>query len=124
MKLGMVEIITDDIKESLKFYELLGFSILLRDTEYCIFLNNKGVKLSLSTPSYHESIYGSIPMSSGSKIDLAFLCDSAQDVDDLCHKLTNAGIKIFQQPVTNKLGERFAMVEDPDGNLLRIYAQS
>ncbi|WP_083318223.1 VOC family protein [Floricoccus tropicus] len=118
----MVEIITDDIEEALKFYKLLGFSILLRDTKDCIFLNNKGVKLSLSTKIYNESIYGTIPRSSGNKVDLAFLCDSAQDVDDLCHKFTNAGVEIFQKPITNKLGERFAMIQDPDGNLLRIYA--
>jgi catechol 2,3-dioxygenase-like lactoylglutathione lyase family enzyme len=55
-------------------------------------------------------------------VALGFKVDSAGDVDALFTKLKRLGYKVDRTPWDAPWGVRYAMVYDPDGNLVEIYS--
>jgi uncharacterized glyoxalase superfamily protein PhnB len=58
----------------------------------------------------------------GSPITLAFLVDSPSDVDTLYDELTNAGYDGHLKPWDAFWGQRYAILRDPDGNDVALFA--
>ena len=67
-------------------------------------------------------IYGHAPMTVGDTIELAFLCDSPEEVDALHAKVVAAGYQSFKEPWSAFWVQRYAIVKDIDGNLLSLFA--
>ena len=61
-------------------------------------------------------------MTVGDTIELAFLCDSPEEVDALHAKVVAAGYQSFKEPWCAFWGQRYAIVKDIDGNLLSLFA--
>ncbi len=61
-------------------------------------------------------------MTVGDTIELAFLCDSPEEVDALHSKVVAAGYQSFKEPWSAFWGQRYAIVKDIDGNLLSLFA--
>jgi catechol 2,3-dioxygenase-like lactoylglutathione lyase family enzyme len=61
------------------------------------------------------------PRGSG-RIGLAFLCDSPTEVDRLHAELTAAGYEGHKEPWDAFWGQRYAVVGDPDGNGVDLFA--
>ncbi|OEV31926.1 glyoxalase [Streptomyces nanshensis] len=59
----------------------------------------------------------------GGRIGLAFLCDSPADVDRLYAELTGAGYEGHNEPWDAFWGQRYAVVADPDGNGVSLFAR-
>lgn len=83
MKLDMIGIITKDMEKSIEFYALLGFIANGATTEEYVELAHEGIRISLNTSKMIAGIYGYEPQTIGDKIELAFLCDSVADVDEI-----------------------------------------
>lgn len=122
MKLDMVGIIVKNMEKAVQFYELLGFTPIGDQTQAYVELTNQGVRISLNTREMITSIYGFEPDNKGEKIELAFLCDTPDEVDDIAEKMSSVGYTIFKTPWDAFWGQRYAIIEDPDGNLLSIFA--
>lgn len=122
MKLDMVGIVVSDMKKAIAFYEVLGFSTVGDATENYVELNNQGVRISLNTRAMIAGIYGFEPESEGDKLELAFLCDSVEEVDQTAKRMKEAGYEIFKEPWDAFWGQRYAIVKDLDGNLLSLFA--
>ncbi|GAA2521818.1 VOC family protein [Winogradskya humida] len=59
-----------------------------------------------------------------SKINLAFACADPAEVDDTHAALVKAGYESHQEPWDAPWGQRYAVVLDPDGNGVDLYAPS
>jgi len=122
MRLDMVGIITKDMARAIKFYELLGFKANGVSTDEYVGLTHEGIRISLNTIKMIAGIYGYEPQTIGDKIELAFLCDSVIAVDEIYQKIIGAGYETFKEPWDAFWGQRYAIVKDPDGNLLSLFA--
>jgi uncharacterized glyoxalase superfamily protein PhnB len=58
----------------------------------------------------------------GHRMGLAFLCESPGLVDATVQGLAGAGYKGATQPWDAFWGQRYAQVEDPDGNVVDLFA--
>jgi lactoylglutathione lyase len=52
------------------------------------------------------------------------LCVYVADVDEAVAAARDAGASVLLEPVEQPWGERVAFVEDPDGNLVMLTAES
>jgi catechol 2,3-dioxygenase-like lactoylglutathione lyase family enzyme len=118
-------VVVDDMARSLTFYELLGFKFPVEaygeihvEVELPgglqIYWDCTQQWASRYAPDYRPGPHG--------RVALGFKVDSAGDVDALFTKLKNFGYKVDRTPWDAPWGVRYAMVYDPDGNLVEIYS--
>ncbi len=62
------------------------------------------------------------PPSGGHRVALAFRCDSPAEVDRVFADLTAAGHPGLHEPWDAFWGMRYAVVADPDGNSVDLFA--
>ena len=62
------------------------------------------------------------PPAGGPRTGLAFLCDSADDVDRVYGELLDAGAGSGKEPWDAPWGQRYAQLKDPDGNAVDLFA--
>ena len=124
-QLDLIGIVVDDMARSLTFYRQLGVD-LPSDADsqpHVEVALPGGIRLAWDTletvrsfdPDYH-------PPSGGSRIGLAFLMDSPADVDAAYEKLTAAGYHGHKAPWDAFWGQRYALIHDPDGNHVDLFA--
>ncbi|BFP51351.1 VOC family protein [Streptomyces sp. CMC78] len=125
-RLDAISIVTADLAASLAFYRRLGLDIpdgaesaphvevtlpggqrLLWDTEEVI---------ASFDPAWKR------PAGGGERVALAFVCDSPQEVDAVYAELTGAGYTGHLKPWDAVWGQRYAVVLDPDGCGVSLFA--
>ncbi|MFU8770906.1 MAG: VOC family protein [Anaerolineales bacterium] len=123
-KLDLIGIVVKDMAASLAFYRQLGLEIpSAADTEPHVEVTlPTGFRIAWDTRELMESIYEEWPEPQGHRIGLAFLCDTPDDVDSFYHNLIEAGYQGFKPPWDAFWGQRYAVVCDPDGNLVDLFA--
>jgi catechol 2,3-dioxygenase-like lactoylglutathione lyase family enzyme len=120
---GFICVIVKDMARSLAFYEHLGFKFPPEAyAEIHVELELPGglqiywqraQEANLYAPDYRPAPHG--------MVTLGFQVDSAGDVDALFTKLRELGYKGDRTPWDAPWGARYAIVYDPDGNLVVIY---
>ena len=123
--LDLVGMVVSDMAESLDFYRRLGLEIPAEaDTEGHVEARlPNGLRLAWDTEDVIKSFDASWePPSGGHRVGLAFLCASPQDVDDTYRQLTAAGAHGHLEPWDAFWGQRYAVVADPDGNHVDLFA--
>lgn len=122
MKLDMVGLIVENMKESISFYQLLGFQLLEGDeTASYVELNNKGVRISLNKIEMITEVLGFKPEITGDKIELAFLCESKKEVNELVEKIRQNQFEIIQEPFLAPWKQYYALVRDADRNIISLF---
>jgi len=58
----------------------------------------------------------------GQRVTFACRCDSAHEVDAVFARVTGAGYEGRQEPWDAPWGQRYAMLGDPDGNRVDLFA--
>lgn len=123
IKLDLVGIVVADMKKSLDFYRLLGLNIPAQaDNEKHVEVEQNGFRLAFDAQDMIKEIYGEWKEPVGHRIELAFLCDSREAVDELYSKIIAHGFSGHREPWDAFWGQRYAIVQDPDGNLLSLFA--
>ncbi|KQL48478.1 glyoxalase [Brevibacillus choshinensis] len=123
IKLDMVGIVVQDMKKSLDFYRVLGLEIPERaNTEMHVEVAQDGLRLAFDTVEVAKGVYGSWDEPTGHRIELAFLCDSADALNALYEKLMHHCYVGHREPWDAFWGQRYAIVTDPDGNLISLFA--
>ncbi|KAK1182030.1 VOC family protein [Streptomyces sp. NBS 14/10] len=122
-----IGLVTTDMAASLAFYRRLGVNIPAdADTEPHVEATLPGgLRLLWDTVAVVRSFDSDwTPSSSGSeRIGLAFLCDSPADVDKTYAELVESGIgRGHKEPWDAFWGQRYAVVVDPDGNGVSLFA--
>jgi uncharacterized glyoxalase superfamily protein PhnB len=122
MKLDMIGIVVSDIPRSLAFYRLLGLQIPefnTADNHVEIVLPN-GLRFAwdkLEMMKTFDPTASLQPHNVG-----AFLCSSPEDVDSTHQRLLEAGYNSHKAPWDAFWGQRYAMVKDPDGHTVDLFA--
>ncbi|TCP25577.1 putative glyoxalase superfamily protein PhnB [Scopulibacillus darangshiensis] len=123
VKLDMVGIVVMDMKASLEFYRVLGFDIPEKmNEEPHVEVNQDGVRLAFDKQEMAKEIYGGWEEPSGHRIELAFLCESDEALNKLYEKIIGHGYTSHREPWDAFWGQRYAIVIDPDGNLISLFA--
>jgi len=123
--LDMVGIVVDDMARSLAFYRELGIPIPegAETEDHVEVALPSGVRFAWDQIDMVRSFNPDFqPTSGDGRVALAFLCESAAEVDAVCGRLVAAGYAIHKQPWDAFWGQRYAMVRDPDGNGLDLFA--
>ncbi|MGX7244064.1 VOC family protein [Enterococcus quebecensis] len=124
MKLDMVGIIVESMEQAILFYERLGFKAIGEKNAEYVELDHVGTRISLNTKKMIAGVYGYEPKNEGDKIELAFLCESSAEIDQLCKTMKDFGYEIFREPWQAFWGQYYAIIKDPDGNLLSFFCNS
>lgn len=123
-RLDLIGIIVQDMAASLAFYRRLGFDIAAEaDTEGHVEAMAGGLRIAWDTVEVIKGFDpGWLPPVGDHRIGVAFLCDSATEVNELYADLTAAGYAGYKEPWDAFWGQRYAIVRDPDGNPIDLFA--
>lgn len=120
----LVGMIVRDMARALAFYRLLGLDLPPEaDAEgHVEYRTPGGFRLAWDTVDLIESFSGPWQPPTGHRMGLAFLCDSPADVDATFQRVVDAGHEPLTPPWDAFWGQRYAVVRDPDGNPVDLFA--
>lgn len=124
-KFAVVGLIAADMATTLAFYRRLGLDIpAAADTEPHVEVELPGgVKLAFDTEATIRSFHPEWqPVTGAGRIGLAFLAPDPAAVDALYDDLVAAGHHSELAPFDAFWGQRYATVQDPDGNGVDLFA--
>jgi len=125
-KMDMIGLAVSDLAASLAFYRRLGLDIAdgAESEPHVEATLPGGLRIAWDTYEGMRSFDpGWKPASGGSSaISLAFLVDSPAEVDSLYADLTGAGYEGHLAPWDAFWGQRYAVLRDPDGNDVALFA--
>jgi uncharacterized glyoxalase superfamily protein PhnB len=124
-RFDMVGLVVTDMAAALAFYRRLGVDVPAEaDTEPHVEAPlTGGLRLGFDAVETVRSFDPSwSPAAGGPAIGLAFRCDSAAEVDELHDELVAAGHPSHKAPWDAFWGQRYAVVVDPDGNHVDLFA--
>lgn len=125
-QIALVTILTDYLPDMLKFYmSALGFKEKLNLGKY-VELENDGTRFAICDreimlKATNNKEYLRSP--EGQAFELAFPCDTPDDVDSSYEFVTSHGGKPIQAPATMEWGQRTAFFADPDGNIHELFSE-
>ncbi|HZM37679.1 MAG TPA: VOC family protein [Acidimicrobiales bacterium] len=125
LHLDLIGINVADMGRSLAFYRRLGLDIPAdADGQPHVELGLPGgLRLAWDTLDTIRSFDPDYVVPTGSSsISLAFAHDTPADVDATYEKLVAAGYDGHKQPWDAFWGQRYAIVHDPDGNTVDLFA--
>ena len=124
-RFGLIGVVVSDMAVSLAFYRRLGLEFP-PDADAAPHVDIAlpgGLLLAFDT---EETIHSFDPTwvrpSGGHRVALAFACDSPDDVDETYVALVESGSKGHLEPWDAFWGHRYAVILDPDGNHVELYA--
>jgi catechol 2,3-dioxygenase-like lactoylglutathione lyase family enzyme len=123
-RLDMIGLVVADMARSLDFYRELGLDFPgdAAQKPHVEATLPGGVRLGWDTV---EEIRSFDPQwtepSGGARIGLAFLVDSPEEVDATYARLTSRGYDGQREPWDAHWGQRYATVNDPDGNGVDLF---
>ncbi|MFC1417547.1 VOC family protein [Streptacidiphilus cavernicola] len=124
-RIDLLGLVTSDMAASLAFYRRLGLD-LPTDADHEPHVETTlpgGLRLAWDTVDTVLGIDpGWTPPQGGHRTALAFLCDDPAEVDKLYAELTAAGHPGHKEPWDAFWGQRYAVVHDPDGNPVDLFA--
>ncbi|MEU9199795.1 VOC family protein [Streptomyces sp. NPDC048332] len=124
-RLDALSITTADLAASLAFYRRLGLDIPAgaESAPHVEVTLPGGQRLLWDTEdvvrSFDPEWSGA---NGGERLGLAFLCDGPAEVDAVYAELTGAGYRGHLKPWDAEWGQRYAVVLDPDGCAVSLFA--
>ena len=81
-----------------------------------------GFRVAWDTEALIKSIDPDWEQPFGQRIGIGFLCESPAEVDALYQHVTEAGYEGYKAPWDAFWGQRYAVVTDPDGSHVDLFA--
>jgi catechol 2,3-dioxygenase-like lactoylglutathione lyase family enzyme len=125
-RLDMLGLVVRDMAAALAFYRRLGLEIAdgAESEAHVEATLPGGLRIAWDTVEVMQSFDpGWAPAAGGAAFSLAFLVDSPAEVDSLYAELTGAGYAGHLEPWDAFWGQRYAVVKDPDGNDVALFAR-
>ena len=121
--LNAIGIVASDMERSIRFYRLLGLDVPETPEEGHVdtFLPN-GVRFMLDTEEVVRSFKEDWSRETGNQIGIAFECASPAEVDEAYARVTGEGFEGEKEPWDAFWGQRYALLRDPDGVEVNLYA--
>ena len=122
-QLNAIGIAVSDMGRSIAFYRLLGLDVPDTPDEAHVdaFLPN-GVRFMLDSEEVIHSFLPEWQRTDGNQISLALECASPAEVDEIYARVTEAGFEGEKEPWDAFWGQRYALLGDPDGVRVNLYA--
>ncbi|MEE4542568.1 VOC family protein [Streptomyces sp. V4-01] len=123
-RLDLIGLVVADMAASLAFYRRLGIDVP-PDADAAPHAEATlpgGLRLAWDTVETVRSFDPDWSPATGSRISPAFDCGSPDGVDTVYAELTEAGYHGRLKPWDAFWGQRYAVVHDPDGNAVDLFA--
>jgi catechol 2,3-dioxygenase-like lactoylglutathione lyase family enzyme len=124
-RFDLIGLVVADMGRSLAFYRRLGFDLPPdADREPHVEASLPGgLRVAWDTIETIRSFdEGWTSPNGGHRMNLAFACDDPADVDTTFRSLVEAGYEAHKEPWDAFWGMRYAIVHDPDGNPVDLFA--
>lgn len=120
----MVGMVVNDMGVTLEFYRRLGLEIETgNETEpYVEVITPNGYRISWNHIDMIKQIDPDWVEPVGQRISLAFKVDSPAEVNSTYAEMISHGYKSHKEPWDAFWGQRYAVIFDPDGNTVDIFA--
>jgi catechol 2,3-dioxygenase-like lactoylglutathione lyase family enzyme len=121
--LAAIGIVTQDMAKSLRFYRLLGVKVADPTGDHLDAELPNGIRLMWDTLELIKQLDPDWVEPRGHRMNLAFECSSASEVNATHAKVVGAGFRSKKEPWDAFWGQRYAQVIDPDDNVVDLFAQ-
>lgn len=124
MKIDAVGVASTNLHKTLDFYSLLGFKFAeCKDDEQHVeaIVADGSLRLMIDSASLIKDIIGEDPKPSNIS-SFAIKCDSPEEVNTVAAKVKEAGFSVIKEPWDAFWGQRYAIVADPDGFKIDLFA--
>ncbi len=122
--LNAIGIVAADPAASIRFYRLLGVDVPETPGEghFEATLHN-GLRLMFDSEDVVRSFSPDWTRRNGNQLSFAFECTSPAAVDELYARIVDAGFHGEKEPWDAFWGQRYALLADPDGVEVNLFAQ-
>ena len=122
-ELNAIGIAVADLRRSMQFYRLLGLDLPVDPAEGHVSVTMaNGTRLMFDTEEVVRSFLPGWTRSNGNQLSLAFECASPAEVDAVYARVVAAGFEGEKAPWDAFWGQRYALLGDPDGVRINLYA--
>ena len=124
MKVDAVGVASSNLEKTIEFYELLGFVFPERkgDEQHIEALAPKGgARLMIDSVDLVKTLVGEDPKPSNHS-SFEVICSDPEEVDTVVGKVKAAGFTVVKEPWDAFWGQRYAVVSDPDGYMVDVFA--
>lgn len=124
-RLDLIGMVVEDMARSLAFYRHIGLALPLEADQQPHVETTLPCGLRLAWDTV-ETVRSFDPdwaaPSGGSRMGLAFRLDTPAEVDRAYEQLVSLGYDGYKEPWDAFWGQRYAIVHDPDGNPVDLFA--
>lgn len=124
MKIDAVGVASTDLQKTADFYRLLGFQFpeFKTDEDHLEPITPDGsARLMIDSKSMIKNILGADPKP-GNHSSFAIYYDTPAEVDRVVAGVKKAGFTVVTEPWYAFWGQRYAIVQDPDGYKVDLFA--
>lgn len=122
--LNAIGIAVSDLRRSIDFYRLLGADLPEDPAEGHVEATMpNGMRLMFDAEEVIRSFSPNWRRATGNQVSLAFECASPAEVDEVYARVVAAGFEGEQEPWDADWGQRYALLGDPDGVRVNLYAR-
>ena len=124
MKIDAVEVTSTHLQKTAEFYELLGFRFpaFKADEDHLEPINPQGsARLMIDSQSMVKNLLGADPQPSNHS-SFALYYDTPAEVDRVTAEVKKAGFTVVTEPWDAFWGQRYAIVQDPDGYKVDLFS--
>jgi len=124
-QINLITIVTDNVERMKTFYrDVIGFKIE-QELENYVEFKSEGVRFSVCSRQIMAEVTNGHPSYSeekrGQAFELAFPCESPEDVEKSYKELIDKGATPIKQPSQMPWGQTTAFFADPDGNIHELF---
>ena len=120
----MLGMVVRDMAAALRFYRLLGLDIAaeVENEPHVEAALPGGFRIAWDSLEMIQGIEPAWVEPTGQRMTLAFKCENAAEVDTLYNRVIESGYRSHKEPWDAFWGQRYAIVVDPDGNTVDLFA--
>jgi len=125
MKISAVGVASSDMKKTAEFYGILGFDFSNADLtqDHVEPVTPEGsTRLMIDSNQMIKDIFGEEPVQ-GNHSTFAIEYSTVEELNNVADKLTKAGYVFKKEPWDAFWGQRYAIIADPGGCLVDLYAR-
>lgn len=124
MKIDAVGVASSDLAQTVSFYKILGFEfpeLKPDDSHIEAKRRDESARLMIDSKDLIKEITGTTPVPSNHS-QFAIEFENAKEIDTIAENLKINGFKVFKEPWDAFWGQRYCIVQDPDGYMIDLFS--